>query len=143
MAHDPNTPHPYAGSGLDLLDKQRLIDLLTRANDLLRSAKSIAERQGNATNWEAWNARLDVVLLEQHQVMYPERYSASLPYLATPDYPPNPDLPGPQISPPTRTVVPCPVCWHRATGPCDGCGGVTGTPILDPCPSCPNGVPIG
>jgi len=44
-------------------------DFLTEANDLLRSAHSIAERKGENTNWEVWRKRLETVLVEQNQFL--------------------------------------------------------------------------
>ncbi len=115
--------------------------MLEDANQMLRCAKSIAERYGNATNWEAWNARLDEILRDQHKVMYPHIYETSGPAPMTsggPIYPPNPDLPGPKPTPsPTPVAVEqCPVCWHRETGICANCGGALGG-----CNACPHGMP--
>ena len=39
---------------------------LLKCNDLLRSAKAIADRNGADTNWQTWGERLDEALKEQH-----------------------------------------------------------------------------
>ena len=48
----------------------RLMDMLKKANEILRSAKSIADRKGESVNWEAFTARVDGALKEQHSVIY-------------------------------------------------------------------------
>ena len=46
-------------------------DLLIEANELLRSAYSIAKRKGLTTNWEAFESQLKSILNEQHKRLYP------------------------------------------------------------------------
>lgn len=50
-----------------------LTEALESANQMCRSAMSIAERKGEA-NWEAFRDRLKESLELQHRVMYPENY---------------------------------------------------------------------
>ena len=45
------------------------IGLLEEANDLLRSAYAIAEREGAYTNWPAFRKRLEEVLVRQSQLL--------------------------------------------------------------------------
>lgn len=56
-----------------------------------------------------------------------------------PDYPYNPDLPGPPPPPPLPEV--CAGCQCLTNGKCCMCGGTLGCPEfgLGPCPRCPNG----
>ena len=49
-----------------------LLAMLRRANENLRSAYSIAERQGERANWDAFATQLHNTLLEQHRVLYPD-----------------------------------------------------------------------
>ena len=44
---------------------------LEDANGMCRSAMAVVKREGNATNWEALNARMEESLQRQHAVMYP------------------------------------------------------------------------
>lgn len=41
-------------------------NMLRRANEVLRSAMSIAGRNGECVNWEGFRSQLDKVLKEQH-----------------------------------------------------------------------------
>ena len=47
-----------------------LAEILEEANSLCRSAHSIADREGSATNWEAFKKRLEEGLIRQHKIMY-------------------------------------------------------------------------
>lgn len=49
-----------------------LLKALVSANDLCRSAKSIAGRKGVETNWKAFNKKLSESLLLQHKVLQKE-----------------------------------------------------------------------
>ena len=42
--------------------------MLLESNDLLRSARAIADRRGDATNWKSWANNLDAALKDQHAV---------------------------------------------------------------------------
>jgi hypothetical protein len=53
--------------GLEEID--RLMEMLKEANEILRSAHSIASRDGNATNWGAFLKRVCAVLEAQHKVL--------------------------------------------------------------------------
>ncbi len=44
--------------------------MLRRANDVLRSAMSIATRNGECVNWDGFRMQLEKVLIEQHQHFY-------------------------------------------------------------------------
>jgi predicted transcriptional regulator len=46
-------------------------DMLKRANELLRTANSIAEREGKDTYWEGFQKQLKIALKEQHEYFYP------------------------------------------------------------------------
>lgn len=46
-------------------------ELIKEANDLLRSAHSIAERKGVDTHWDGFLMQLKRVLKEQHRYLYP------------------------------------------------------------------------
>lgn len=48
----------------------RIEDMLRRANQVLRSAMSIASRNGECVNWEAFTKQLENVLIEQHKHFY-------------------------------------------------------------------------
>jgi hypothetical protein len=48
-----------------------LEEALHHANDMCRSAMAIANRDGDATNWEGFRGRLAESLLRQHQVIMP------------------------------------------------------------------------
>lgn len=48
--------------------------LLSEANDLIRSFSAVCDRKGEQTNWEALKAQVRRVLAEQHQYMHPEQY---------------------------------------------------------------------
>ena len=52
-------------------ENTRLTGALERANSFLRSAYSVAERQGQRTYWEGFKNGLDKILLEQHKILYP------------------------------------------------------------------------
>mgnify|MGYP003439865807 FL=1 len=45
---------------------KRLEKMLLEANDLLRSAYAIAQRNGEQTNWEAFRSQLKTALEAQH-----------------------------------------------------------------------------
>lgn len=47
-----------------------LLELLTEANSLLRSASSIADREGKSTNWEAYSKQIKAALAKQHAVIF-------------------------------------------------------------------------
>ena len=51
-----------------------LIDMIKEANQLLRSAHTIAKRRGEKTNWDTFEKSLERALKEQHKIMYPKRY---------------------------------------------------------------------
>jgi hypothetical protein len=53
----------------ELLNEQYLQDI-KRANELLRSVHSIAERKGADTNWEGLQTQVDTILKEQHLILY-------------------------------------------------------------------------
>lgn len=42
--------------------------MLLESNDLLRSAKAIADRNGAGTNWKVWANNLGAALKDQHAV---------------------------------------------------------------------------
>jgi len=44
--------------------------MLKRANDVLRSAMSITNRNGECVNWDGFRKQLEKVLVEQHQHFY-------------------------------------------------------------------------
>lgn len=46
-------------------------DMLFEANQVLRSAYSIAKRKGATTNWKAFENSLESILKEQHKRLYP------------------------------------------------------------------------
>lgn len=48
-------------------------ELILKANEMLRSAYSIADREGNDTNWKAFKNKLKWVLDEQHRYLYPTK----------------------------------------------------------------------
>jgi len=50
-------------------DNAALIEALTTANDLCRSAMSIAKRRGKSVNWSAFETKLESSLLFQHKKM--------------------------------------------------------------------------
>lgn len=57
-------------------ENQILKDLLLSANELLRSALSIATRRGEQTNWDAFKKRVAEELEREHPItgpMYGER----------------------------------------------------------------------
>jgi hypothetical protein len=58
------------GSAPGLSDEE-VMNVIREANDICRSAMSIAERQGDETNWDAFSARLSKVLDKQHKIIYP------------------------------------------------------------------------
>jgi hypothetical protein len=43
---------------------------LKDANEALRSAHSVAKRRGEATNWSAWEVRLEKILKHQHPLIF-------------------------------------------------------------------------
>jgi hypothetical protein len=53
------------------MDNASLIVALKEANGLLRSAYCIAERDGKATNWEAFRGQLKTTLEKQHAILWP------------------------------------------------------------------------
>lgn len=55
--------------GQALRDADRLLECLTESNSLLRSALSIAERDGLETNWNAFRVQLKNALERQHEIM--------------------------------------------------------------------------
>jgi ribosomal protein L37AE/L43A len=78
--HSEFLPHPesllheiaLAGSQIIQLNEEikRLMDEVKESNQIIRSAYSIAERDGNETNWEAWRKQLEIALERQHAMMY-------------------------------------------------------------------------
>lgn len=52
----------------------QLHDALKSANEICRSAFQIANRDGQATNWEAFRGQVHKSLALQHRVMYPQQY---------------------------------------------------------------------
>jgi hypothetical protein len=55
----------------DLKDyMEELIEAFEEANSLCRSMNSIAERNGEYTNWEAFRKRLSEALVRQHSILY-------------------------------------------------------------------------
>ncbi len=52
----------------------RLDHLLKEANELLRSASSVCDREGLQTNWKAFHKQIKDALGEQHRFMHPENY---------------------------------------------------------------------
>jgi hypothetical protein len=50
-------------------DLDRAMSLLKDANETLRSACSIASREGRDTNWQSFRARVEAVLKDHHQVV--------------------------------------------------------------------------
>lgn len=80
--HSEFLPHPesllheikLAGSHIIQLNEEinRLIIEVKESNQLLRSAYSIAERDGIGTNWEAFRNQVSIVLERQHKMIYPE-----------------------------------------------------------------------
>ena len=49
--------------------------LLREANELLRSAKQIANRRGEKTNWDSFNMQVKKALKEQHEKLYKKKYT--------------------------------------------------------------------
>lgn len=49
----------------------RLLELLKESNECLRSAYSIADRNGESVNWESFRNRLRTILEKQHPILYP------------------------------------------------------------------------
>ena len=45
---------------------------LIDANQILRSCKSIADRDGKDTNWSGIKAQLERILVNQHELLYPK-----------------------------------------------------------------------
>lgn len=45
--------------------------LLIEANTIIRSFYSIIERRGNNTNWEIFAHRVEEILEEQHEYLFP------------------------------------------------------------------------
>ena len=58
----------------DAFDEGRVFmsEALKDANDMCRSAMEVAKRDGKATNWETFRAKLHESLLRQHAIMYPQ-----------------------------------------------------------------------
>lgn len=50
-------------------DYEALMAMLKEANDLLRSAHAIAEREGRETGWPTFRKRVSKVLKKQHKVL--------------------------------------------------------------------------
>jgi len=46
-------------------------ELLMEANSVIRSFCSIAERKGDHTNWDSYEKRIDEILKEQHEYLFP------------------------------------------------------------------------
>lgn len=61
------------------MDNATLFVALKEANGLLRSAHSIAERNGSQTNWEAFRGQLKKALDKQHAILYPPETFESKP----------------------------------------------------------------
>ena len=61
---DEYTEHIYDGTYLDI--QMSINDDLSEANQLLRSAYSIAKRKGVETNWDAFERSLEKELMLQH-----------------------------------------------------------------------------
>jgi len=57
----------------------RLDVMIKDANDVLRSAAEIAQRNGDVTDWDAFRSRLAGVLLTQHKYLYPEAAAGDKP----------------------------------------------------------------
>jgi hypothetical protein len=51
-----------------------LLEALYRANEMLRSCKSVVERRGDNTNWEPFERELDGILSDQHRIIRPLRF---------------------------------------------------------------------
>ena len=78
--HSEFLPHPeqllheikLEGSHIIQLNEEikRLMDEVKESNQIIRSAYSIAERDGKDTNWEAWRKKLEIALARQHAMMY-------------------------------------------------------------------------
>lgn len=49
----------------------RLLELLRESNECLRSAFSIADRNGESVNWESFRNRVKAILEKQHPVLFP------------------------------------------------------------------------
>ena len=58
---------------------RRLDKLIREANEVCRSAHSIASRKGAETNWEAFIVQLSARLADQHAFMYPKDDGAKEP----------------------------------------------------------------
>ena len=68
---DPNW-RPTPPSIDELQEKCRKYkEMLFEANDVLRSAHSVASRDGLQTNWQAFRELLDKTLKDQHAVLWP------------------------------------------------------------------------
>jgi hypothetical protein len=80
--HSEFLPHPESllheikleGSYIIQLNEkiERLIIEVKESNQLLRSAYSIAKRDGNETNWEAFRNQVSIALERQHKMIYPK-----------------------------------------------------------------------
>lgn len=66
-----------ADAGLPVASRLDLMAMIKEANEMLRSAYAVAEREGGCTNWEAFRNRLKAVLEQQHRVMYPKSVSGT------------------------------------------------------------------
>jgi hypothetical protein len=65
-------PMGDAGCSCFMFKRARKAEIeLKEANELLRSAFAIAERNGASTNWEAWRNQLRIALNRQHKILYP------------------------------------------------------------------------
>ena len=58
---------------------KRMDKLIREANEVCRSAHSIASRRGADTGWEAFIVKLNAVLADQHAFMYPKEDTATEP----------------------------------------------------------------
>lgn len=66
-----------ADAGLPVASRIDLMAMIKEANEMLRSAYAVAEREGGCTNWEAFRNRLNAVLEQQHRVMFPKSVSGT------------------------------------------------------------------
>ena len=78
--HSEFLPHPeqllheikLEGSHIIQLNEEikRLMDEVKESNQIIRSAYSIAKRDGKETNWEAFRNQVSIALERQHKMMY-------------------------------------------------------------------------
>lgn len=52
--------------------KAELTTALENANEILRSAHSIADRNGERTNWTSFKDNVQKALFEQHRILVPD-----------------------------------------------------------------------